>query len=972
MSYEMKDTLNKHTKFGGIVKSDVDPSINTFSSLINLRNDLRLGGLVNRQGIDDAKDDSDVILAPPFETLDGFIYNDFGDIRSRIFLGNTYNADPFLGLSGLWSNPGYRNDNQVDEFVELTYSATSYVISVSTNTLTVPELSLLGDDLAENALYMIVRNLSTGKHEFAVVKSVGTPSGGNVVLTMSRDVSTWTAFQPLCFYKTELQASTDDLTWATGYKLPYTVTTRPQFINVGGKNDLGLVGVHEDLFGNPMWIGRITDRNYFGTGLNSFTYNGIYTTALMDDFTYGAFNKTVQHIQVKAATAPTVQQRLDPNADLDASGWTSTGANAFSVLADGDTPNDATFVNKSGTSARLHVAFGAITSIPPTDGNLQIKMRCATDAAQAARCRLHFYSGTTELVASNGSSWYTSPDQTFGGVTYTELTWIVPVKGFKIFSSPIGGTIYRPDLDLYNLSIRVDFNSTTATANFKVGYWEVYCPVSSYVPIAVGSGSDFTFSFSEVLDDFNETKLIYTKAYGKAEVSPASYVNANIVSINAGSSQTITLKISTKHGELINRRGTALRLYAAKTLTGANQIAEQELVWRYCRDIPFDSKDWTYSGGVYSVEVVIGDEINSGKLYVDRTFQSSNDDLLKDVYYATNNQSRTFARDAENKQVVFFSPINDNGFSQSALPSSNYFILSKVQGDIVGLSTINNKLLAWKKFSTWTIDVSGLPQAVVDNYVSLEVGLASLASIASGQRATYFVSYDGIYATDGFKLFLLNQSWIEEFRSYSQSVIEASVGFYDSYSDSYYIYINDILWVLDSKTGDWRQEDFSHTESSISRGLVGYNCNDFNGRTIFAGADTDDNLLYQFPRDDGLYTDTANAIDFNVDCSFTTNKYRGEIGLDEFAHVNNGYILSEDENNTLSGISLTMKDGNDTFIKTVTATSDTNLLPINSRTPLTEYSIIGGLTAAGKVTILEFGFYMKSMRRIGSTKTTLV
>src|ERR1043166_6463999 len=725
----MKTFQSKHTDFHGIIKSAVKPPPNTFKELINLRSDLDLGALINRSGCRTARNQDNSLFLPTYR-VNGFTYNDFGDIRSVVAIGD----------DRVTVQPGIENDVDTAGSVEsnLTETLLAHITAVATNVVTF-------DVVPSWAKYAIVRNTSVTPHSFSVVKSVS-----GLALTMSSDVTnipsfplTWNIGDVVVFYRSDLQASLPDVSYNTGLTVPITILSRPQFIDVGGKNDVGIVGVSDDLYNRPLWVGRIKDRKYFGS--DGFSFNGLYATSLIDDFTYGAFQTALHHLQLKSTSFIGSFDTLVPDADTSNSNWTT--APLFSKVNDYDTLPDTTFIRQTaGTLADCTLRLSNMVNTIDVAGSVKVYIKMAMSlTGDSHLVQVLLMEGSTER---GRGSW------TISSTTIQEFV-------FSVFVQDI--------IDPNNLSVRIISYGGNGAHSTDVYAVKVMVPNAAYTsPIEVVRDTAFALNFSLVEDGVTETKLIYNQQYGKTQTeSNTSYSTTNAIvltqanpfkklihaKISVGSSIQSEIGAGTSSAEIVNRRYTELRVYGgAISLAGTGGLFDN-VVWRLCRRVPLDGA-WVYDNAsdTYSIEVAVGNEINTGELYVDRTQQAPNDDLVKKIYYGTVVSGRTFARSDTDKQVVYFSPINANGFAQSSLPSSNYFILSKVQGDIVGLASINDKLVAWKKFSTWTINVSGLQLAVKDDYVSKDVGLASLASVAQSQRLLYFVSYVGVHATAGLTL----------------------------------------------------------------------------------------------------------------------------------------------------------------------------------------------------------------------------
>lgn len=928
----MRDFLSKHTDFQGVITSSANPPINSFKELVNLKQDFNLGSLINRQGVRHLVGET-LQLA----SVDGYFDNDFGDIKSRVALGRDT-----LNRKGVYVRPGFVGDSQNSSDVELTDNILLSINSVGANTLVIT-LPITGRWTNINSfLYTIVRNISKIPHEYAVVISVS-----GTTLTLNRAHS-WLAGESIFFYKSDLQTSVSDDSWATGNSLPYTINTTPQFINVGGKNNLGIFGVSDDITGSNLWVGRITNRKYFGA--SGFSFNGLYATSMMEDFTRGAFNSNDANIQLKVVTtaATTTQERLDPTSDVGSTGWTATGGTIPSVLADGDTPNDANYDSTTANFTPLSIRMAPPTTATNPDGFVFLKFRAKSSVAGKV-LHIRVNDGTRNVYLSS---------------TRRPLGLTTAFEDYKVVIQSNQFTSYAL-IDVFLTT------GDTGGATITVSYMALYVSSLSLVPISISDTSNVFVSFSMMLDGFNETKLIYSANYGRVVSAPTTYEATNAITITPSSDKFISIRIGTSHAELLNRRVTELKVYTAVTAKSISILDAKDLVWRLTKRIDINDAKWTYSNGEYYIEIYAGDEIKTGEIYIDRTTYSPSDDLKKKAYYATYANNRVFVRNDSDKNTIYFSPNNVNGFSNSVFPSSNFFLLNKTQAEINGLSSVNNRLIVWKQFSIWSVNIDGLPDTPADTYISLEKGLASLKSIAIGNRIVYFASYDGVYSTDGFKLsFPLNLSWIEEYREYTQAQKEASLGFYDTYTDTYFLYIASKLWALDTKTGFWRNENLTTVDNGVTYGIPSIVGKDFNDRlNIYSSIE---NVFYEYPRSDAQYYDTfyiggASVIKYPF-CSWETVDIRSEAGLDELMYSNNAYIFGESfETGLQSDITFSILRGG-TVVKSNFISRSQQLTPLTSRVPFDKYSLRGTFNARDLITIKEFGIYMKAMKRTGSAK----
>lgn len=820
----MTDNLVTFQQFGGIVKSLANRSPNTFRSLINLRSDIRPGDLVPRYGYI-TNQDSDGAYSYGISP-DGFFFNDFGDIQSRIYL---YNA-------GIWADPGIQQDpthttdiqvprqNLTDCYLQLT------IVSVSGGGT---QILVPGDStFADKVKYWIVRNATRSyvykpggvgsvryTNEFATVTASSLSSGGNVTLTLSW-ATDWLAGDVVTLFRNDLQGGLNDLQYALGATLPYTVLTTPQFVNVGGKNQVGIFGVSDNVYNRPLWVGRIINQGYFN---NAFMFNGLYATSLMDDFSYGPFSPTYPHISI---TTNNISQ---------------SGAGSFNNL-------------------------------------FQFSFTLLLD-------------GFNETAICGGDS------------------------------------------DPYNVPPSI--LSTETVTNIT--------------------------DFPEINPLPAPARIVIHTIVG--DITPP--INSNL-----SPTTKITLKISVPKADIINRRVTGINLYSRQIRVtslrvGGGYTVQYRYAWRQVMYIDVNDSTWTFDAThqLWYINKTIVADMLSGPLYTDLTGCAPNDVMTKQVAYATSLNDRIVVRDNVNTQTLFFSPINSNGNSESALPSSSYFLITKKQGSIIGLSSINDQLIVWKEFSTWVVNVQGLPDLVKDNYVSLDVGLASLKSIVRGNRVVAWVSYSGIYATDGFKIYQINKDWIEEFLTYSQSSLQSSVGFYDAKTSSYYIYINNILWVYNFDTNKWHQEDLTHSLAGITFGVPRLISTDLTGRTVFAGAN--DSGLYQFPRADFFYRDSIYyaplMFPFSPTASFQTNDT--EIAAEDLVYLNNAFARGE----SLPSILINFLAGS-TNVGSSSISNDVQVFPVRSKTAVSRFSLQASMTYDEYFALRQLGVYTKVMKRAGSIK----
>lgn len=520
----------------------------------------------------------------------------------------------------------------------------------------------------------------------------------------------------------------------------------------------------------------------------------------------------------------------------------------------------------------------------------------------------------------------------------------------------------------------------------------------------------FQFSFSVKYDGFNESKLIYTGApYGKVPTVISTYTDTNVVDfvdMQSGQTETsfggrtdvstaptrgfgnsrsrnsapvkvsgsptrsgVSLKIIIPQADKINRRITSIVVYnrqigVDRVRTGANENPISYYPWRWCFEVDINDSRWTYDAGTdsYFINLGVTSDMLNGPLYIDKVQADENDFFSRNVEYGTTMNGRLFARDIDNPQAIFYSPINDSGYAMSCLPTTSYFLLTKIQGDINGMISINDKLIVWKKSCTYSVNASGLPSGVVDEVVDANNGLASLASVARGDKVVYYNSYAGVYRTDGFKSQLINSAWIEDYLSYSQAQLESALGFFEPFTESYYLYVAGILWVFDSKVNQWHQEDLTHTIAGIVYGVPSYTARDIDSRTVIQGLN--DGLCYKFPRTDLLYKDTPITLgaDFSYQCTWETNNY--EVPLENVLHINNGYVRGEN----VSGLTLSLNSGG-VSIKSKSITNDGQIVPFRTLTPVSRYSLSGSISNnLLKVVIRQIGLLAKIANRVGTIK----
>ena len=1017
----MKKGLLPYNSFLGIVKSVSKAPSNSFQSLINLRTDLRLGGLVNRLGIRNPQTDDGSILTTSIVNLDSFTFQDFSDIKPFISLGDqSIRVHPcYYGGIGTAVDPILNQDRditQIIRFINTGSAASGLVMMQASPTINGP---FFVKGKARINGYRVIADDPTFTTNFNTYVHVGDillmfdPLGNQIqnrtILSIDSNTQLTTdTFTPNSSVYYTMQSET------VTYLLPVALDTLTLGANVytfqatrTGAFTIAIGATTKTTADNIVFAVTTDDLVVKAQRQGASNANVIITAK-----TVGSSGNSIALAKSSSAitlSGATLSGGIDSSSQL---GMTAISTNTITLSA-GVFPTNGIF--KYGIIRNMSLATNNYASVVqvnneyPTPPQLVLNKDVAALGWTTSHLVVFYetvFQAARATVTDNPPSLYnmlTTPQFiTIDGINSVALVGVgdnVNNKAFwigRIKSRNYFGTAFSFN-GIYCSTLMDDFSYGAFSPSVH------HISISSDNVPAVGpsrvSNRVFQFSFSLKLDGFNETKLIYTgDPYGNLPTnnSPTDTNFAEFIDIvdspppttvrdigvtrtppkrtnDAGiNNSTITLNIFTNLAELISRRVTSIMLYSRQLSVERGRGTSRvffRYAWRRVKEIMLNDPAWTYNAGTYTYSTTVTGDQLMGEIYSDRLGYAETDDLTKISYYGTELAQRTFVRNDTDKQTIYFSQINDNGASTSAIASSNFFILSKVPGEVVGLASINNRLLAFKKFSYFTVNIDGLPTVVRDDYVSDAHGLASVRSVATGGRFLYFNSYDGIYRTDGFKDELINRNWIEDYRALTDQQKESAYGFFDTYSDSYLIIIGGLIWGFDSKTGHWRQEDYTHTSGIVTYAFPKIIARRFDGRNIFYGANSGDGQLYEYPRADLSYIDSISGLtDQNMLCSWENNIFEPDEGLDFLSYVNNAYILGEGIETT-AGISLSLKRGT-VILKTSIITNSRYVFPFTIRTPADRFSVSGSVSTGSKLVIREYGLYTELLKRAGSVRVS--
>ena len=964
MNFETKN----FEQFKGIVTAIADPPVNTFEELINYRNDEILGGLAPRYGFKNLRD----LTAQP----DAFGFTKMVDVSDTFVMsvGGDIQTDPIISgdsvLTGLKSLSAQYTD---------TVSGTPSGRNVTLTT----------NNPAWSLLYNIVYNTTYGDY-YVVVGYTG------AVITLSKDLPVnWGNGQGLRFFRSDILHLDGSNLPVGGISLSTISGSSPKFDIIDGFNNLVLVGQKELYSGQSLWIGRIgtnsVSRKYFGS---AFSYNGIYVTGVVEDFTRGAFKSGNDHIQLKKITGTSTQYYLDPNSEAgtrvgtwkDQAGGGITAGTIWNYVRDvTHAPNNSVYCYAANVNDLFTVEFDQLSTSNQADQNGQIlvTVNAAIDAG------IGKVTSFLVVVSEETSTGVFTPrlvaPGTWTSSSFNAFLFYVPVSAFT---------------NLNKIAVSIVITLVNVGSILKVSYIDLNIPLSQQSKLPIDNSEknpEYGINLTAVLDGFNETPMMNTiPGVAPPTESTVAYVSTTKIKVGQGTtSNYIGVRIFTQFGELINRRITSLRIYGGVYTAGS-------YVWRYCEDVALDNPGWTYASGSYYIDVVIGNEVNTGQIYEDRLNRSSISTLIKSFASFTRALGRSFVVDENNRQLVYYSGITANGNESSIVPDSNFFAPNDTIGDILLIQLVGTKIFIFKKTSLLSVDAStasSTPRLVV---ISKEKGLSSLTGVVSDQRVLWFVTYDGIYMSDGFKIEIANVAWFNIYRLYSLAAIQSAICFYDTYSDSAYFFFRDDttsvfdLWAFDTKTQQWRKEDFTYTNGVQNYGAIKYVCRTLDNRIVFADdlVRTTSNYmqLYIFPRIDPPYNPPTKsaytnlikvagaAKEIGTRLRFKTNPLDDSRGIIEAYYIDGGYIkankkigehvlfASTDENAAEATIyNLSIYDGS-TLIKSFPMTLGREESIVRVRQPLSRFAVYLEVFVRDLFIVKKFGLYYKQFRKAGSVK----
>jgi len=847
-----------------------------------------------------------------------------------------------------------------------------------------------------SSLYQIIYN--SRANNYAVV--VGQVTQSQVNIDVSTSALLWRSGDRIQFFKSNMLFTHIGDTPIGGFAR--ILIGSPYLQTIDAFYDLLESGMYEFSSGQSLWIGRIGSKlgttgsvkSFFG---KAFTYNGLYVTKLVEDFKSGAFQLGTHHIQVLKATAPTNSETNQPVSDFAASG-TWLNSSGLSVTVNGSGSFRSFFSNVGDVSDSTYAASNDVA------GYFQVRNPALVSALNANP------NGYMNIVVRIKSGSGTTNDASFNVDAIEYLTDPVTLavsavsRGFSTFisnsTSPWDVTLQVPISAFSNINNSgVMVTRTGGGTSLAVVMIQSTFDLNYNVPPVDNTKQSpaYVVNFSLELDSFIETSLIYTGPYGTAN-STGSYQDTNVAFLTYNLvSEYIGVKISTDWSALINRRVTALNVYVGIYIASG-------YVWRFCRRIDIYDSQWIQSGYGHKIEFVLGNEVNTGVIYEDKTGRSSTGTSEDKISILSKPSSRSLIVNSTEKNIVYFSGISENGVETALIPDSNFFVVNDTIGDIVWLYSVGQKLIIFKSQSILSLDVASVSSAPRLNVVTRNRGLASPLSVASkGNRALY-VSYDGIYETDGFSDQCINGDWINYFQvTYTKAILEASIGWYDVSSDSYYIQFNPSagvydLWAFDFASSIWRQEEFIYTDPTgtipVPRnekyGAVKFVCSTPDNRILFADdlARTTSSFmqLYQFPRDEanGVYTNKirrfSGTVEIGTRLNFKTNPVDDTVGLNSAYYIDGGYVKSnvkagggvlfasaEPAAAEISSVNLNIYDGA-TSVKSIAIPWGRFESTVPCRFPLSRFAVQNQVYARGLFVVKEFGLYHKQFIKGGSVK----
>ena len=537
----------------------------------------------------------------------------------------------------------------------------------------------------------------------------------------------------------------------------------------------------------------------------------------------------------------------------------------------------------------------------------------------------------------------------------------------------------------------------------------------------------YAINMSLVLDEFNETTLLYDPPYG---IIHHATTYASTMLVNGVDGKYITAQIVTPWAALINRRVTSINVWGGKKVG-------LDWIWRKCANIDINT-DWLKSSDflpLRTIELIIGNEINTGEIYEDCNNRAYNAELVQLVSSFTRINNRSLIVGDTERQNIYYSAIGVNGFETSIIPKGNYILDNQNAGDIWRLTIIGRKLVIFKNTSFSSADVDTFPSLRIITLAS-DVGLASIKGLVNTGDILAVVTQSDIRVTDGFKCNTINRDWVESYREMDILLRNNCLAWQDPVGKSLYFQFYHItklpsyaLWVCGLDDWQWRREDFRYAKDDIQIGagegfvttdgqtfytsdgqifmpagsgtpvvipavfddilpvyteLQGgchfiYTTKDeLTGRTLLlddAGKAEDGKArLYQFPRIDTLETnlvmDLQNSpytpTEYQTYCYFKSNPVESPHA--NAVYINGGYIRS------------TINKGLGFFLNVYRGTTRVLRMPIQfgreesvvgTRFALKRFALTTSFNTGVKFTIKEIGIFIKQMLMSGSVRQEL-
>ena len=901
------------TKFGGIDLRENAPP-NTFQELMNIRTDIQREALVSRPGIKS-------------------IYS-LGDIQPKVFAINKFKLGErliFLSDDTIFS---------VEDLDEQTDLTSSHLTTVKGTVTTVLEIN--GTVPAFSLQYTICYNATLGKYAVAL-------SQADTFLTMNKDVSGWGAADVIRFSRNDLFISESN-----GGKFFYSLTGTPKLTEIDGFGNLLLSGISDSVRGVSPWIGDIydieddvvIDRSFFD---GFVTYRGLYVSGVTEDFTYGAFNKDEHHISTAIVDdfSASETEVLSPNSTIGSTNVTLSGAATIhEALSD---TSDSSYIIRTSSGA-WYAQVGLTAPTNRTASSKRVSVSFVIGAGD-----IGFY---VSLYDALGLLVTVSEVLTNDSVTHS--VW-VDLECSRV-----------PDLD----TLEVKFGNTLTVipaAQFMKVTTIVYFANSTSVPIVQPDASIYNVNIALLLDNFNQTRLLYDAPYGEI-VSSSTYGDSIIVSGAPANGKYIGVKIRMKYPELITRRCTEILVYATRSDSYSPTLFSEK-VWRFCNRFKVKDLKLTYNATTleYETVVYIGNEINTGELYESQQDLVASYESVKTIPIFTHTSRRSYFVWDKEPNIVHYSPINDFGFATGVLPLSNFVTFTGFNNSIKHLHVISDTVVVFRESSHHSIsDLS-------TKLVSSEVGLAGINSIANAETTScFFISYTGIYLTDGFKSQLVSGVLTDYFGNYTKEQLESSLGFYDTHHHAYHAIIptgDDTydMWVFETITGNIHRESFLCGDDD-EYGYPSLIAKKLDGRSLFTDtlsrAGEDKQSIFEYPREDGLFTDGVVdgevGSELPISATLRLNPV-DEQPVDEAYYLDDAYIKSTP---LVSSAVLSIYSGT-TLEKAVTGDIGRTLIPLKLKKSLSSFDAKIQFSSTVKQVISEIGFYFKSMRKSGSQKQYL-